>query len=1655
MSSAPLDLFFPPVRAWFREACGTPTPPQEQGWPVIRRGDHTLILSPTGSGKTLAAFLCEIDLLYRELMGEDDGGRTTDDGWDTSNVKRETSNVKRETSNVNPKSQIQNPRSEGVRLVYISPLKALNNDVERNLRKPLEGIRAAARHMGQQLPPLRVAVRTGDTPASDRAAMLKHPPHILITTPESLYLMLTSPKARELFRTTRTVIVDEIHTLCGNKRGVHLSLSLERLCHLADGPVQRIGLSATQKPLDEVARFLGGQQEVLTTDYADYADYTDYAHDAEAKEDISDASDASVASVASVVKMVPRPVTIIEAGYKKPLDLHVVTVVDSFENLPGETIWPSVIPNVLNDIRRHRSTLVFANNRRLAERTADRLNAQLEAEQSEEIEPGSTEALAPGGVPRDRGMFAIGAKGPIKAHHGSTSKEARHQMEEDLKAGKLPALIGTSSLELGIDIGAVDMVVQLQSPKSVAQGLQRVGRSGHLVGQTSHGRIYATFREDLVEAAAIARGMLDGDVEPTYTPLHPLDVLAQQIVAMVSVEDWCVDDVYELVRRAYAYRSLSRNAFEGVLGMLSGKYQHRDDRRDDQRDDVDLEQMGESVKAAVEERLPGLRARITWDRINNRLSALPGSRLLAMTNGGTIPDSGAFGVYLADGKTKLGELDEEFIFETRPGDTFLLGSQVWRVQEMDEQRIIVGDAAGATPRMPFWHGDYPWRPYELGSRIGRFRAALAERVQMSERSDRSERSDLLAVEQWLQRDYALDEKSARNLVIYARQQLDAIGVMSSDTTIVIESFQDAVGEAHMVIHSPFGGRINGAWALAISSAVRDNIGIEVDTLTNDDGILLHFPRTTRTGLKMLTGEELIRGMTPREAHERILRELPDSAVFGAHFRMNAARALLLPRARGGKRTPFWLQRLKARDLLAAVRRFDDFPIVAETYRDCLRDVFDMPHLEELLQRIQDGEVRIVAVDTLAPSPVAAGLLYNFASKYVYEWDAPKAERQLQELAVRRDLLDDVLKGVELSDLLKPEAITETQQQAQHAASGYQARSAEELFVILEELGDLSLDEVMARSTGEGKAWLAQLAGQGRVIEMPIPARAGAQSRWVLAEYAGEYQTAFAPSSQTSEGRAAAAEAILRRLFSFSGPLTRTAILDRYAFDEAWLDAALDRLVETRVIAHGRFTQGVEEDEYCDRRNLERIHRRTLTILRKAVQPVPLQAYAEFLARWQNAKPDERLVGRAGLREALGQLRGVALPGAVWERDALPLRLRDYKPADLDALCESGELVWVGSGRDPRRARLRFFARGEGQLFAGPADESSLTDAARAVYEFLKAEGASFVSDLQAGLKLDARACEEALTELAMAGLVTNDSLGALRSMLAGESIDNARSPRPPDSVLEAELAERMERLGRSGPAQRSSSLRPSSARMREAHRRVTDRLRGDPQPSRWSGRWSLVHRPGVMGAGVSEEERGGNLARAYLRRYGVLTRECLEREDAATDWSQLYPVLQRMEMRGEVRRGYFVMGLSGLQFALPEAVEKLRDSADSADDAIIVVNAVDPLNLYGGEIVDGPVAQTGEPLRYARLPSTYGMLWRGQPVLVAEDGGERFTGLRGAEPVIMKRALQAYLARPQSVRHVLVTQWNGQPVHATEGGKLLQELGFYRVPSGLEWWRPV
>ncbi len=1663
----PLALFSSPVAGWFRERYGTPTPPQALGWPAIARGEHTLILSPTGSGKTLAAFLWSLDALFRELQQTPEPERPRSAAGTTR--RRASTHTA-----LGPQPSAAEPYEPGVRIVYISPLKALNNDIERNLQVPLADIRRFARRAGHDLPAIRVAVRTGDTPPSERERMQRRPPHVLITTPESLYLLLTSDRARAMFATTHTLIVDEIHTLAGSKRGAHLALSLERLERLGARRIQRIGLSATVRPLEEAARFLGGQD--ARTGFA------------------------------------PRPVAVVDASYARPLDLQVITPVEDFRKLPGNTVWSEIIPQVVRLIEQHHTTLIFCNNRRLAERTADRLNERRLLEKT-----GGEVLSHKNDLRRDTGMFAAGidaarleAAGlqPIRAHHGSMSKAARLEMEQALKAGTLPALVATSSLELGIDIGEVDLVIHLQSPKSVASGLQRIGRSGHLVGQTSIGRIFTTHVEDVMEAAAVAHGMLHGEIERTRVPENPLDILAQQILAMVSVEDWDFDALLALVRQSYPYRHLSEATFRAVVEMLAGKYPALS------------EVMGRGAAPA------GLQARLSWDRVHNRLAALPGSRFFALQSAGTIPDRGAYTLVLSDRRTKIGELDEEFVFESRPGDTFLLGSQVWRIQEITDDRVIAVPAPGEIPRMPFWRGDFPWRAYDLGRRIGAFRRQLVELLapltpgqleQLRHASDQ-ELPKLLpqSLLSFLRQECALDRNSIVQIVDYVARQLAAAGQIATDRSIVVEVYDDALGDPRIVVHSPFGGRVNGPWGLVLASAIRERLGIEPQVVSGDDGIMLRFGDTldpTRAAmshpvaLDLPSIARLITTITSAEAKERLLAELPGSAVFGAQFRMNAARALLLPRQRAGKRTPLWLTRLRAKDLLQAVQRYDDFPLLLETYRDCLRDVMDLDGLTEVLDQLERGELQVTIFEAEVPSPVAMGLDTRFALQYVYEYDAPRGEKQLAALSLNRALLAELLQDGTLAGLLKPQAIASVTARIARTGDEWRARSVEELAQLLYDLGDLTDEEIAARcapaplphsteqrmhaseavgwppeeETGSAVAasqscgaWLRRLASNGRIVSLEI----AGQRRWVHAERLAEYTNL-----------AANPVPVLRRWLAHNGAATAAALAARYGLSEPDVRVCLASL-STEVV-EGQLSPDTGR-QWIDRRVLEQIHRRTLTLLRNEVRPAPLHVYSEFLQRWQRVAASSDGSGRDDtgsaiqLNQILQQLRGLALPAIAWERDVLPARLPGFALALLAERCQTGELMWVaGGGRDPKRARVCFFFRGEGGLFfertPDVATLGALSPPARRVYDFLSQEGAALLADIVEGADLDRATVQAALAELVLAGLVTNDSLAALHAILGGEPPTVARPGL--QSSLEAQLAARL-----GDPALRPGWPRAHTRhRLREARRRArelayvraiaatapwtggaTDPSRGRPSSTliSWTGRWSLVHRPSLLGRRLDDAECALRQARLLLGRWGVVTKACLERELPVMRWDTLYPVLSSLEARGEVRRGYFVEGLPGIQFALPEVVEQLR--ATNAEPrgllgdagvptgcattgcAITVLNAVDPAQLFGGEAFAGA-------LRVPRVATAAVAVARGEPVavmVVAEDSSATVEAL-DAHPALVPalRALGQWWS-PRVRGHLKVTRWHESPVlaeAAATGALALESAGYVRESGGLLW----
>ena len=1491
----PLENFHPVVRRWFEETFGKPSPPQAKGWPSISRGENTLILAPTGSGKTLAAFLWAINHLAEQHLGED--------------------------------------LLPGVRILYVSPLKALNNDIQRNLELPLAGIREEARSLGLRLPAIQTGVRTGDTPQSRRTHMLKHPPDILITTPESLYLLLTSKQARKTLTTVQYVIVDEIHSICGNKRGVHLSLSLERLAAIADQEFVRIGLSATQRPLEQIAAFLGGQRW-------------------EKK------------------KLVPRPVTIVDAGRRKEMDLRVVCAPPDFSLLPQESVWPLIFSELLENIRRHTTTLIFVNNRRLAERVAAKLNEMISGSEDTfslyavPLKPRSSES------PTAPVLTETNGDEVVQAYHGSMSRLSRERMEADLKAGRLRALVATSSLELGIDIGSIDLVVQLQSPKGVARGLQRVGRSGHLVTATSKGRIFPTYREDLVEAAVVARAMQNHDVEMTTIPTDCLDVLAQQIVAMVSVEDWKTDPLFDCIRQSFCYRNLSRKLFLGVVQMLAGRFTHDAFRE--------------------------LRARISWDKVNNTLRALPGSSQLAIMSGGTIADRGYFGVYLEDGKTKVGEVDEEFVYESRTGDTFILGTSVWRMIMIDANRITVAPAPGQPARMPFWRGDGIGRSFELGQMVGEFRRTLSGKL------------DSAGCLSWLQQEYPIDSSAAWNIQEYFRKQRDATGVIPHDRMIQVEGFRDEIGDPRIVVHSLFGRRVNGLLGLVLSSRLQQSLHTEPQMMYNDNGILFRCSDVTSLPL------DFFDGLTVHDAEELVLQELLHSPLFGGQFRQNAGRALLMPKVAPGKRTPLWLQRLRAGDLLQVARQFDDFPIVIETLREVLHDVLDFDHFRQIVRGVEEGTIAIHTSQTEIPSPFAASLLFDFIAVYMYEWDQPRADKQSQYLAVNRELLSEIIDIKSVGSLLRPEAIVHVEQQLQHNIEGYQARSPEELLEILVRIGDLTDAELTTRCVENRTGLVHELESDGRAVRISL----AGEERWIAGEEDALYQ-------KLNNDRNA--QFVLFRHLQSHGPISAYSLAQRYGLDADRVEKLLDQLPSDNQIVKGRFIPGGSDHEkqWCYRPNLERIHRQTIAILRKEITPSSLSKFTEFLLQWQHLAHGTQEHNPDGVQHCLEQLQGIPLPAELWERDFLMRRIKEYSPDSILRLTSSGGVVWVGAAG----GRTRVIVRGEGSVFLpiSPDEaEKGLSEPARRILQYIRHHGASFFTDIRGGSTLSLGALNHGIAELFWNGLVTNDVYGELLQV------------RRPARLNPEEPIERIEMID---PAHN-----PRKSRFMHAARRAIRQVPG------WSGRWSLVHLPGVMGDDISPEQRAEQQARHLLTRYGIVAREFHKREELLP-WALVAAEFQRMEMRGEIRRGYFVEGLSGMQYALPTAVESLRRIRDLRVDERppVLVNACDPANPYGTGIQLSVAETRQENIRVSRVPGNYLLFHNGTPLLLIENFGARLWTLGESNAEILRAGLESLTAMVrfspplQPFKSITIEHCDGIRPALSPLEPLLRSLGFHRA----------
>ncbi len=1484
----PLAWFSAGTREWFSRAFAEPTPAQVRAWPAIASGEHVLISAPTGSGKTLAAFLWGIDRLLAEPASE----------------------------------------TAATSLVYVSPLKALSYDIERNLRAPLKGIGAD----------IQVAVRTGDTPQRERQAMLRHPPDILITTPESLYLMLTG-RAQALFAGARWCIVDEVHAVAANKRGAHLALSLERLTRAAGHDVQRIGLSATQRPLAEVGRFLVGTKRrcrVVDTQLRKPLDLQIRVPVESMTEPGSQAPGVSAA----------EPVTLSSGGEST-----------------GQSIWPAMYPELLALIRAHRSTIVFVNARRAAERLALRLN---------ELAGSADEAA---GRP---------VKEIARAHHGSLAREERTAVEELLKAGDLPCLVATSSLELGIDMGAVDLVIQVESPKSVTRGLQRIGRSGHSVLKTSRGRIFPKFRADLLECAVVAKLMRDGRIEQTVVPRNPLDVLAQQIVAIAAAapEDRpvAVDDLYELVTSSYSYADLSRAQLENVLDMLDGRYP--------------------SAEFAE------LRPRIVWDRVRGKIRARAGARQLAVTNAGTIPDRGLYAVTLPDGR-RVGELDEEMVYESRPGQTFLLGAATWRIEQITRDRVIVTPAPGLPAAVPFWKGDGVGRPMELGEAIGSFARWAVDRPPET-----------------LEREYALDSRAARNLLQFLNEQQAATRVVPSDRTIVVERFRDEIGDFRLCVLSPFGGRVHAAWALALSARIRDELGLECDAIHSDDGIIVHLPDAEEPP------DPALALLDPGEVEDRVVAELGSSALFGARFRENAARALLIPRARPGKRTPLWQQRLKAQSLLEVARKFADFPIVLETYRECLRDVLDVPGLVEVLSRLQRGQISLVEVETETASPFASSLLFDYVATYMYEGDAPNAERRAAALSLDRELLRELLGQEELRDLIDPGALVQVEQQLQHLTEAARATGRDRLHDILRRLGDLSDQEVVARVLPglDSARMLRELEAERRAVRLTI----AGEERYIDAADAGLYRDSLGtalpgglPTASVAEVEDADSQ-LVRRYAATHGPFTSGELKRRYGAD---FSSPLRGLERDGDLVRGELRPGGSEREWCDPNVLRRLRRASLAVLRKEIEPAEDRQLARFLPRWQGVVRPGTKAPTAGpdrLREVLAPLQGLALPAAIWERDILPRRLGAYSPAWIDELCASGELVWIGAGASGRSSgRVALYFREDVGLLGPPAIAIRAPTPTGPTYDAIRQRlsgGACFFSDLIADVCLKAQEVQETLWSLVWSGEVTNDAFAPLRA----PRLTLADAPSTP-------------------------SARP---RRRTGAGRFSGRHRAGTSPL-LQGRWSLTASLFAETRDPSAHHRA--LAEVLLERYGILTREHVRAERIIGGFSAVYPELSQMEVLGLARRGYFVEGLGGAQFAVPGAVERLRE-LDAEDQTPVVLSAVDPAQPYGALLPWPQTVSDTEPpaddrsgRRPTRVAGAYVVLSGGDPVLFVERGGRALQTLVGGADPRLERGVAALVeeVRAGRIKRLACEEVDGASALTSPLAPLLVALGFREGPRRL------
>ncbi|GAA2258290.1 ATP-dependent helicase [Kitasatospora cystarginea] len=1559
----PLAGFAPATRAWFTGAFTAPTTAQSEAWAAIRRETDVLVVAPTGSGKTLAAFLSALDRLSSAPPPAD------------------------------PKRRC--------RVLYISPLKALAVDVERNLRAPLTGLHQAAVRLGLPEPEVQVAIRSGDTPAADRRRFASHPPDILITTPESLFLLLTSA-SREALRGIDTVILDEVHAVAGTKRGAHLALSLERLDELLERPARRIGLSATVRPVEEVARFLSPQ----------------------------------------------RGAAIVQPPAAKRFDLSVVVPVADLDELPAgadgdparqSSIWPHVEERIVDLVQAHRSTIVFANSRRLAERLCNRLN-EIAVERAAGTESDSrgragapTESHAPAQLMGESGVAKGAPPVLARAHHGSVSKEQRALVEEELKAGRLPAVVATSSLELGIDMGAVELVVQVESPPSVASGLQRVGRAGHQVGAVSTGVVFPKYRGDLVQSAVVTERMRAGRIEALRIPRNPLDVLAQQLVAITALDTWDVDELLALVRRAAPFATLPQSAFDGVLDMLAGRY--------------------------PSDAFAELRPRLVWDRVAGTVTGRPGAQRLAVTSGGTIPDRGLFGVFIAGtdpkkggGGRRVGELDEEMVYESRVGDVFTLGTTSWRIEEITHDKVLVTPAPGIPGRLPFWKGDALGRPLELGRAVGAFVRELGS-LTPEEATTRLKAA-------------GLDDWAAGNLLTYLAEQRAACGHLPDDRTIVVERFRDELGDWRIVIHSPFGAQVHAPWALALGARLREKHGLDPQVMHADDGIVLRLPDAD---LLDFPSEGPVSDEAPvgadaalfeaEEIEQLVTDQVGGSALFASRFRECAGRALLLPRRSPGKRTPLWQQRQRASQLLEVAAEYGSFPIVLEAVRECLQDVFDVPGLVELMRDLESRAVRLVEVTTPEPSPFARSLLFGYVAQFLYEGDSPLAERRAAALSLDSRLLSELLGQAELRELLDPDVLAELEAELQRLTPDRRIKDMEGVADALRLLGPLSEAELTAR--GAEPIWALELEAARRAIRVRI----GGEPRWAAVEDAGRLRDALGtplpvgvPEAFTEPVKDPLGD-LLARYARTHGPFTAAEAASRFGLGAAVVTGALHRLTAAGRLVQGEFRPPVAPHhpswealhaapreghtataEWCDSEVLRRLRRRSLAALRQEVEPVPPRTLAAFLPQWQHLA-GHRLRGLDGLLRVVEQLQGSALPASAVEKLILPARLSGYTPGMLDELMAAGEVGWSGAGalagKDgwislhlPESAHL---LRPEPVPPALTPVHTALLDALAGGYGLFFRQLADRVPDTPAA------ELTEALWDLVWAGYVTNDTLAPLRALLGSGRTAGATAHRTPRATPR----------GRYGGAGRGFG-RPTSA------------LRSGPPTA--AGRWSLLP--------VFTEDatvRAAAQAQSLLDRHGVLTRGTVAAERVPGGFAGVYRVLAAFEERGRARRGYFVEGLGGAQFAMDGAADRLRSVNGRLERAaatgwpgsgtgveppqVLVLAAADPANAYGAALPwpEPPTPSGGKATAAAHRPGRKAgalvVLIDGELVLYVERGGKSLLAWQPLPAAV--EALADAVRQGALGGSVTIERANGEPALTSDLGRLLEQTGFHPTPRGL------